>query len=113
MRRARSSSPRRRTARRAWHRAGTACRAGWWCGPPGRRARPGPRRPRCPGCWSLLRLSEQFTCHVADGFDRAVTAQDHVGDQACPAGLMERADRGAVVTVEVLAEDQVVVPGRI
>ena len=40
-------------------------------------------------------------------------AADQVGDHAGPAGLVEGADRGAVVAVEVLAEDQVVVPGRI
>jgi hypothetical protein len=34
---------------------------------------------------------------IADGLDRAVAAQDHVGDQARPPGLVERADRGAVV----------------
>ena len=50
---------------------------------------------------------------VAEGPDRAVAAQDHVGDQAGPPGLVEGADRGAVVAVEVLAEDQVVLPGRI
>src|SRR5262249_5752669 len=47
---------------------------------------------------------------VVGGFDRAVATQDHVGDQADPPGLMEGADRGAVVAVEVLAEDQVVMP---
>jgi hypothetical protein len=34
-----------------------------------------------------------------------VPAQDQVGDEAGPAGLVEGADRGAVVAVEVLAEE--------
>jgi hypothetical protein len=50
---------------------------------------------------------------VPDGINRSVTAADHVGDKPRPAGLVEGADRGAVIAVEVLAEDQVVVPGRI
>jgi len=51
----------------------------------------------------LLRLSLQVTRDVSECPDRAVAAQDHIGDQAGPAGLMEGADRGAVVAVEVLA----------
>src|ERR1035438_2537336 len=42
-----------------------------------------------------------------------MAAADHIGDQPGPAGLVRGADRGAVVAVEVLAEDQVVLPGRI
>ena len=42
-----------------------------------------------------------------------MAAADHVGDQAGPAGLVRGAEPGAVVAVEVLAEDQVVPPGRV
>ena len=59
------------------------------------------------------RLRSQPPDDVADGFDLPVAAADQVGDHAGPAGLVERADRGAVVAVEVFAEDQVVVPGGI
>src|SRR5690348_4646033 len=45
--------------------------------------------------------------------DLAVAAADDVGDQAGPAGLVPGAERRPVVTVEVLAEDQVVPPGRV
>src|SRR5690348_834329 len=55
----------------------------------------------------------QVVQDVADGGDGAAAAQDHVGDQAGPAGLVERAERGTVVAVEVLTEDQVVPPGGI
>src|SRR5437868_238663 len=48
--------------------------------------------------------------HVADRVDLAVAAADHVGDHPGPAGLVEGAESRAVVAVEVLAEDQVVVP---
>jgi hypothetical protein len=46
-----------------------------------------------------LCLAAHVTRDVADGLDRAVAAQDQVGDQAGPAGLVERADRGAIVAV--------------
>src|SRR5262250_3321275 len=51
--------------------------------------------------------------NIADGMDVAAAADDYVRDQPGPAGLVARADRGAVVAVEVLAEDQVVFPGGI
>ena len=40
-----------------------------------------------------------------------MTAHYHIADKAGPAGLVEGAERGAVVAVEILAEDQVVMPG--
>src|ERR1700680_415669 len=90
----RSSSPRRRP----WHRVGTGFRGAWrW-----------PARRR-----SLLASGADAPDDVPDGIDGSVPAADHVGDQAGPAGLVECADRGAVVAVEVLTEDQVVVPGRV
>src|ERR1700720_2157508 len=58
----------------------------------------------------LLRLRAEPPDDVADGFDVPVAAADQVGAHAGPAGLVEGADRGAVVAVEVLAEDQVVAP---
>ena len=63
--------------------------------------------------WLVVRTAPflQVTQDVAERGDSAVPAQDHIGDQAGPPGLVEGADRGAVVAVEVLAEDQVVLPG--
>src|SRR5215469_6122659 len=58
-----------------------------------------------------MRLPAQVTQDIADGPDRAVAAQDHVRYQAGPTGLVEGAERRAVVAVEVFAEDQVVPPG--
>src|ERR1039457_3225781 len=49
--------------------------------------------------------------YFPDGADFAVASADDVGDDPGPAGLVEGADGGAVVAVEVFAEDQVVVPG--
>ena len=42
-----------------------------------------------------------------------MAAADDVGDQAGPAGLVRRAQPGAVVAVEVLVEHQVVLPRRV
>ena len=51
---------------------------------------------------------------VADGVDAVSgTASDEVGDHAGPAGLVGGAEPGAVVAVEVLVEEQVVVPRRV
>ena len=41
------------------------------------------------------------------------TAADDVGDHAGPARLVGRAEAGAVVAVEVLVEDEVVLPRRV
>src|SRR5690242_3799187 len=61
--------------------------------------------------WSLPRLlRDDPPDDVPDRFDLTVPAPDQVSDHAGPAGLVERANRRAVVAVEVLAEDQVVVP---
>src|SRR5215831_19821013 len=60
-------------------------------GAPGRRGR---CQPRWCVCWSLLcllaqlRLVAQVTRDVSDGLDRPVAAQDHVGNQAGPPGLV-------------------------
>ena len=43
----------------------------------------------------------------------AAGAQDQLGDETRPAGLMARAEPGAVVAVEVLVEEDVVLPGRV
>ena len=40
----------------------------------------------------LLPVAAEVTQDVAEGVDRAVAAQDHVGDQAGPPGLVERAE---------------------
>src|SRR6516165_3178812 len=65
-----------------------------------------------PSTWrSSHGLRPEAPDDVACGFDVSVASADEVGDHAGPAGLVEGADRGAVVAVEVLAEDQVVVPG--
>ena len=42
-----------------------------------------------------------------------MAAADGVGDDPGPAGLMRSAQAGAVVAVEVLVEDQVVLPRRV
>ena len=110
--------PRDAGARRAWRPAGTACRARAAL-PSGATRGPG-TAPAAVVCVLVIAVppcsavpAAHATHDVADGLDLAVAAQDHVGDQAGPPGLVERADRGAVVAVEVLAEDQVVVPGGI
>ncbi|MGD0605510.1 MAG: hypothetical protein ABSA53_18150 [Streptosporangiaceae bacterium] len=61
--------------------------------------------------WSWLILLVQEPDDVGDGAHLAVAAADDVGDQAGPAGLVPGAEGGAVVAVEVLAEQQVVPPG--
>src|SRR6187549_2184723 len=43
----------------------------------------------------------------------ASLSADHVGDDPCPARLVTRSQPGAVVAVEVLVEEDVVLPGRI
>src|ERR1019366_2099598 len=65
---------------------------------------------RAPGRRRLRALKDAHD-HVADGGDVAVVAPDHVGDQAGPPGLVRGAEPGAVVTVGVLAEDEIVPPG--
>jgi len=55
----------------------------------------------------------QVPDYVTDRGNVAVAAADHVGDQPGPAGLVRGADRGPVIAVEVLTEDEVVPPGRI
>src|SRR5262245_55239308 len=52
--------------------------------------------------------------HVAEHARLAAAgADDQVGDDARPAGLVRRAEAGAVVAVEVLVEEEVVLPGRV
>ena len=96
--RPRSPTPRRSSCPRRgpWRREGTTGPAA----PPARRSRLrllGPRRPQ----------------RVADRRHRAVPAPDQVGHDPGPPGLVRRAEARAVVAVEVLAEDEVVLPGRV
>src|SRR5438128_12214425 len=49
---------------------------------------------------------------LARAASRAVFAPDQVGDQPGPSGLVRGAKPGAVIAVEVFAEEQVVTPRR-
>src|SRR4029453_6006158 len=54
-----------------------------------------------------------FPHHFAKAGRRPVAATDHVGHDARPAGLMGCAKTRAVVPVEILVKEQVVLPGRV
>src|SRR5580704_2357139 len=57
--------------------------------------------------------AENVRQRLAERGHAAVPAADYIGDQPGPAGLMGGAEARAVIPVEVLAEHQVVPPGRI
>src|SRR5712692_4637781 len=59
------------------------------------------------------RMARNVGDHVADAAYLAVLAPDQVGYQAGPAGLVRGAKAGPGVTVEILAEKDVVAPGGI
>ena len=74
--------------------------------------------PRCPGGAHAAHCCgpsgpDRFPEGVADGGHRSVPSSDHVGHEPGPARLVRRAEPGPVVAVEVLAEHQVVLPGRV
>ena len=79
--------------------------------PPPRR---GCRRPAARAGSSSLAVVERHrrAARRASG-RRAAAAQDQVGDEPRPAGLVGGAEPGAVVAVEVLVEEDVVLPGRV
>src|SRR5712691_1158941 len=82
-----------------WPRAGTGFLAP--------RYRPARLRRSSPG------LRADGPDDVADGINRPMPAADYVGDKPGPAGLVGSADCRSVVTVEVLAENDVVPPRRV
>src|SRR5215469_1886635 len=61
-------------------------------------------------CW---RVAGDLGDHVADTADLAVLSPDQACYQSRPARLVRCTETGAVVAVEILAENEIVAPGRI
>src|SRR6185437_7401975 len=75
--------------------------------------RVGRRRRRAIALSTRCKTRVGGTQEIAEWLHGAMSAADHVGDEARPTRVMRRAESGRVVAMEVFVEEQIVLPIRI